>query len=241
MNTKLKLAIQNNNDLYKAVFDAQHIPSSIDEDKWYCVQKVPPYYSNIVTRSENWKPDSIFEQIDSASLSENWDSWSIKDSFQTLDLSSHGFNKLFDAEWMYLTAANFMALESEPKVIYKILENIEELSEWRLAWDSNKEIGEQIFYEEMLGNSNVKFLAGYKDNQLITGCLINKTESIYGISNFFAPDESVEWWSMIVSYLYTSLGKIDLVGYERSALLKQLANLGFENIGNLTVWLKNRP
>jgi hypothetical protein len=68
---------------------------------WVNRRHAPPYYSNAVTLN----PDDTGAQLAGiralldAGLS---DTWSVKDSFCTLDLSGLGFGVLFQAQWFAL-------------------------------------------------------------------------------------------------------------------------------------------
>jgi len=90
----------------------------------------------------------------------------------------------------------------------------------------------------MLNDPKIFFLAGYRHEKIITGCLINKTENVLGISNFFAPESKIEYWSEIIRFIHESVKIADIVGYERENFVEELQRLGFEAIGDLTVWLR---
>ena len=238
MNEKLRKAILNNNDLYEAVFKPHKINFDGNDKIRYSLEKVPPLYSNLVTISQDWKPDEIFKTINENFKNENWKEWSIKDSFGVLDLTKYDFEKLFDASWIYLESINFKPIQNSLKIRFEIIENEKTLQDWRKVWDENKELGKQIFQSEMLNDSSVFFLAGYRDEKIITGCLINKTENVLGISNFFSPEPKIEYWSEIIRFIYESVKIADIVGYEREDFVEKLQPLGFEAIGDLTVWLR---
>ena len=237
MNEKLRTAILNNNDLYRAVFKPLNIKSCRNDSIWYCLEEAPPFYSNLVTVSEHWKPDEIFQTIDKNFKDENRNEWSIKDSFAALDLSIYGFNKLFDANWIYLEAANFTPLKTAANLHFKVVKNEKDLSDWRIAWDSNEDLGKQIFHPDLLNDSKIHFVAGYKNENIECGCLLNETENILGISNFFAPEKTIEVWSETIEFVFDSIKAADIVGYERNPLTAKLKTFGFEAIGDLVVWL----
>lgn len=239
MNEKLKKAILNNNDLYEAVFSAQNIGFLRSDSIWYSLEKTPPFYSNIVTTSENWQPDEIFSSIEANFKRANWSKWSIKDSFASLNLKNHGFKKLFDAQWLYLEAAKFTPANKSLDIRYEIVNSEKMLTDWRTAWDNDEKLGKEIFLPAMLDNSEIYFIAGYKDEKIVSGCLINETADVLGISNFFAPDSKFEYWSEIIKFVYDSIAFSDIVGYEREDFVKKLRTLGFEAIGDLSVWLRN--
>lgn len=239
MNEKLKNAILNNNDLYEAVFNAQNIGFERNNEIWYSLEKTPPLYSSLVTVSEKWQPDEIFALIDDRFKRENWTEWSIKDSFAARDLRNYGFEKLFDAQWFYLEAAKFAPFDSFLEIEYKIVRDEKLLDDWRLAWDSNEHLGKMIFQSAMLGNPQIYFLAGCRDEKFVSGCLINKTADVFGISNFFAPEPKIEYWSAIIRFVHESIKLANIVGYEKKGFVNKLQPLGFEAVGDLTVWLRS--
>lgn len=237
MSGKRRKAILNNNDLYREIFTAQKIESNVTDSIWYCLDKTPPLYSNLVTISENWQPDEIFSEIKRKSEVEKWDKWSIKDSFGRLDLTEYKFEKLFDAKWIYLEAAKFRPLKNIGNLSFRIINSEKALNDWRLAWDANEELGKKIFGRKLLENPRVYFIAGYSENQIVCGCFINRTENVFGISNFFAPENKAEYWSETIKFIFDEIGRFDIVGYEREELAVNLRALGFETVGKLTVWL----
>jgi hypothetical protein len=239
MENKLKIAIQNNNDLYEAVFSQWDIPFQSNDEIWYSFEEVPPLYSNLVTRSPEWRPDATFTKIDNASSARQQD-WSIKDSFAVLDLSEHGFAKLFEAKWIHLQLSDFRPLSITHPLIYKILANEEELSTWRLAWDVDEQIGINIFSPRLLNNPRVKFIAGYRKEKLICGCMVNESNSILGISNFYSPARELTYWSDMLGFIFGCFDNKEIVGYERYDLVNQLETIGFRSLGNLAVWIKTR-
>jgi hypothetical protein len=240
MNDKLAKCIKNNNDLYQAIFESDHIKFHIKDDIAYTEKQIPPLYSNLVTRSKGWAPDDIFSNIDRHYEDENWSEWSIKDSFSVLDLAVYDFQKLFDAQWIYLQTTDFKPLERDDDLRYENIKTEKELSDWRIAWDSDVVLGEKIFKTKLLNNPNIDFIAGYEKARLISGCLVNKTDDLLGISNFFAPRQSISDWSNIVTFILKTIGNKDIVGYERESSVGALKILGFESLGSLTVWIKRR-
>lgn len=139
---------------------------------------------------------------------------------------------------MYLEAASFIAMEKSGNLHYEIVGKEETLSAWRLAWDLDERTGKEIFSPKLLNNSKVYIVAGYKEKQIVSGCFVNKTGNVLGISNFFAPSKDIYYWSDIISFIRESVECLDIVGYERNKLVDKLHLLGFESIGNLTVWEK---
>lgn len=240
MQNKIKKAIQNNNDLYEIVFKPHRINSHRTNSLWYCLEKTPPLYSNLVSVSADWTPDKIFKTVELNFEREKWERWSIKDSFARLNLKKYGFKKLFDAQWIYLEAANFKPSVGEKKLRYKIADNEKLLSAWRLAWDSDERLGKEIFRLELLDDPNAYFIAGFDDEKIMSGCFINRTDNVLGISNFFALNDNATYWAEMISFVFDSIERADIVGYERRNTVEKLRQLGFEAVGELIVWLKSR-
>lgn len=240
MKNKRRKAIRNNNDLYEEIFRSQNIESNRADSIWYCLCKTPPLYSNLVTVSEEWKPDDVFKAIDQKYEDEKWNEWSIKDSFGVLDLTEFGFGKLFDAQWIYLEAAKFTPENKIKNLKYEIVGSEEALTKWRINWDTDEKLGEQIFSSKLLDNPGVYFVAGYDGKQIVSGGFVNRTGDCLGISNFFSLTKDLGHWSEMISFIFGSIERLDIVGYERKEIVDKLRTLGFEPVGNLTVWLKER-
>ncbi len=240
MKDKIQQAIYNNNGLYEAIFANHQIKFKQTDFIRYSLEQTPPLYSNLVTISKDWKPDDIFGNIDIRYENEKWDEWSVKDSFGVLDLSEYGFTKLFEAQWIYLEAEKFKPYGTNGSLHYEIVTTENVLSAWRIAWDSDEQLGKEIFNPKLLNNPKVYFVAGYDGKQIVSGCFVNRTDNILGISNFFAPDKDNKYWSETISFIFGSIGQRNIVGYERNELADTLQTLGFVVVGDLTVWLKNR-
>lgn len=242
MKSKLEKAIDNNHGIYEAVFDSRQIPWTKTDDIWYSTSKVPPFNSNLVTRSFAWKPEEIFKSIDEESIKNGWESWSIKDSFNVLDLSPHGFVKLFEAQWLYLQSAAFLPVNNRSVLSYIVVRNEMELQQWREFWNVHNEGGNavQIYRNSILGDKNLSFVLGKNlIGEVVSIFLLNKTDDVLGISNFYAPGTLV-YWSDAILFIEKTWGPIDIVGYERRELLSELSILGCESVGELSVWIKEK-
>jgi hypothetical protein len=113
------------------------------------------------------------------------------------------------------------------------------LSAWRKAWNPNEKLGEQIFSLQLLNDPKIYFVAGYEGGQIKSGCLVNKTSDVLGISNFFSPSEDSRYWSDMVLFIHNQMEDADIVGYEHYNLAGMLRNLGFQPAGKLVVWSKS--
>jgi hypothetical protein len=239
--TRLRKAIDNNHGLYQAILVNHGVPFTIDKEIAYTLNNPPPLYSNLVTRSRMWRPDTIFNEINGTAEEEHWSGWSIKDSFDVLDLVPYGFEKLFNAQWIHLPAEKFTQVGSG-RTSYRVLRTSDELSDWISAWGGAEVTqGDEIFHPRLLENPSIHFVGGYESGKLICGCLVNATDDVLGISNFFAPLASASLLSNVLEFIFDAVGKRDVVGYKRHEFAEELGVLGFEAVGDLAVWLKQLP
>ena len=234
---KRQKASNNNLALYKSVFASHGIELRENSDIYYTTEQTPPLYSNLATRSPEWIPEEIFHRIDNNCVEQKWSEWSIKDSFQRLDLTKHGFEKLFDSKWLYLESENF-SHQNDTSTRFEIVTDSGGLQKWIEVWGEGVELGNSIYKPELLKDESVYFLIGYNDTEPDCVALLNKSDDVIGISNFFVPDNTKNKWSSLVSFIYSEVEVKDIVGYEDAKSLEKINALGFEPVGNLTIWLK---
>jgi hypothetical protein len=239
---KRQRAITNNIGVYEEIFSSNNIRFFKTNTLFYNLQKALPLMSNIVTRSRGWQPDVHFQQIDTAAINAGWDSWSIKDSFSVLNLSQFGFTRLIDATWIYLEGNSFKRSDTSTSLRWDLIKGRRELAAWRLAWNKNESggnVADLIFADRLVDTPRMHFIAGYAGESLVAGCILNRTEPVFGISNFFAAEDSAGTWSGMIEFIRASITSNDLVGYEQAPVIdRSLVGLGFEKVGDLTVWIK---
>jgi len=226
----IKLAVRNNVEWCELVCRSHNLPGKIEHNLWINAQKVPSYYPNIITLDKDINSEDQLQTINNV-VSLRPGEWSIKDSFNTLDLDKIGFSKLFEAEWIVAP----QNIHSNLK--YKIISDIESLKAWEKAWNNNS-VG--IFKQELLSDNQVKFIAYYKEDKIIAGAILNKSAEIIGLSNLFChTDSQAEFRLAFVKAAQTEFGNLPVVGYESGANLALAKSLGFESLGPLSVWIRN--
>lgn len=165
----------------------------------------------------------------------------MKDSFQDLDLSELGFEKLFEASWLWheFSAQPIGAGTSDIQWIRVV--SFDELQHWESAWSKTDGAGDapRIFYPSLLTDHTVTVLAGFRGKKLIAGGIANTSEAVAGLSNVFAPSnhESQVWADLLGNVQALFPGK-HVVGYEHGENLEAALECGFEAIGKLNVWLR---
>jgi hypothetical protein len=167
--------------------------------------------------------------------------WSVKDSFAVLDLEPEGFSRLFGAQWLYLEAGAFTPTLGGQDIRYQLVRDTAGLAAWRAGWDpADRQLGQELFGDGLLGNPDLWFVAGYDvAGKLTSGCLVNRTGGVLGISNTFGGEQGASWSDML-RFIVGTIGRRDIVGYEGPGLARGLRLLGFQPVGELTVWLKRR-
>jgi hypothetical protein len=236
----LNKAIDNSLHWYKNIFDSNSIDLKDLEDCFYSEVKVPPLFSCLATKNRNWKPDSIFESIDSRFIEEQWPEWTIKDSFKCLDLEPYGFSKLFDAKWLHLEKKSFIPISDLSNYEFKSARTREDLDQWIIDWGEGKEIGEQIFNSSLLDNPSVELVSFQNPSGNTEVVSLNKNDETVGVTNFFPQTNSDEMWKALVSYILGRHTDFDIVGYESGEAIKSTTNIGFTSVGNLSVWIKSQ-
>lgn len=239
---ELQQAVTNNNDFYDEVFGAHGLEFSRTDNAWYTLQRALPLNSNIATRSADWQIDWVFRAIAERARQEAWASWSIKDSFAVLQLEQLGFQRLFDAKWIYLKAGEFKPLGSRARQLrYVVLTTPTLLAAWRAAWNNHEQgenLAETLYIDALLAYPRIKFIAGYDGPSMVSGCILNQSDEVLGISNFFPPNASSKCWADMVQFIQTEIKETGLVGYEQDdEILDGLTKLGFRAVGDLTVWI----
>ena len=163
--------------------------------------------------------------------------WAVKDSFCTLDLASRGFRVLFDAEWIYLPVSRMKVIDSSAR--WEIARDDLAQAEWESAWgrSAGDASEDRIFLPSLLDDKEIAMVACYRDGHIVAGAVANRSDSVVGWSNFFAPaaeilDRARESLATIAEVFPGS----PIVGYEHGAELRNAHALGFESLGPLRVW-----
>jgi hypothetical protein len=166
--------------------------------------------------------------------------FSIKDAFDTLDLTKFGFHVLFDAEWIWFQPSPVARPKSRSSS-WSQIETERELIRWEAAWAaSGSPTASPVFLPTLLTDASLAFFGAQRDGQIVAGCIANCSRAgVVGFSNFFAPDSGRDRYRSEAVALVADFAKGNpLVGYDRGAELEGLQALGFRCVGPLRVWLR---
>ncbi len=245
----VRKCVMNNAQWYMAVCGAHGSAGELTESMYVNWCETPPFYGNAVclTPDQHEAQLAIIDRL-VASLEPIGDI-GIKDSFSTLDLSSRGFEVLFDATWIY-RAADVPCVAPQSRAGSELrCERVvgpRALADWEAAWryDAANTLSPSqppIFRPELLDDGECVFLSVVDRGQTLAGAIANRHAGVVGLSNTFGTDgSSRDRLATIIAaarVLHDPDG-LPLVGYQGRSQLPTFLELGFEAVGPLRVWLK---
>ena len=236
-------AARNNAIWCDTVCRAHGIPGEFHAQLWLSRQPVPRFYPNAVTFANPVAGSAQLAHMQQLLGESLPASAGVKDSFCTLELAPLGFQKLFEATWLWR--------ESRPQLDRAVAQvdwfrvrDADELGEWELAWNG-RSAGElavppvRVFPPALLADPNIVFIAALMNKRIVAGAIANRTDDVVGLSNVFAPDNAAaRFWPGCVGAAMDAFVGLPLVGYESGGELAIARSLGFEAVGPLRVWVR---
>jgi hypothetical protein len=216
------MAALNNARWCDAVCRAHGRPGRFLENMWVNAEPAPRFYPNAVTLAPG--DAAVSEQrgtIDILLKSNLPGRWSVKDSFNTLDLSRRGFDLLFDAQWV----------RQLPLLVARTSSGF--------AWQ--RVVESDAFPAALFKDENFAMFAGRRDGEVVAGGTLYKAENVVGLSNVVAePNDAVAVFRDLASLAAQTFPGLPLVGYESGNELKAATNAGFEPGDPLRIWVRER-
>ncbi|MEV0650751.1 hypothetical protein AB0I28_36405 [Phytomonospora sp. NPDC050363] len=213
-------AAANNASWCASMCRAHDLDTSGDGRVWRSPARTPLYYPDAVTLVPGLEAAEVLDGIDSSP------GCSVKDSFADLDLSAHGFEVLFEAEWIGRSSA--APLPAGDALEWR---RAGELAEWEAAWSGGEATG--LFTPRLLDDPSVLILEGRDDDGIKAGAVLNRGGGAVGVSNVFG--DGLAGATRASADL---LGATALVGYESGDDLDAALRVGFRSLGPLRVWLR---
>lgn len=239
--TTLVRAVANNLAWCDAVCRGAGGDCRLDATLWINAVVSPRAYPNAITRLDS--PQARREQLgrvgELATRLGAARGWGVKDSFAQLDLGPHGFERLFDAEWIHRPARSPHAGEGGT-LTWRRVDTADALSAWEAAWSGQgtPPTG-RVFADTLLGRPDIAFVAGHDGDRLCCGLVATRAAMVVGISNLFAtPAAPPDWREQACLAAQATAPGHDLVGYDSGDELGHFHGLGFRSIGPLRVWLR---
>jgi len=239
MKTSIAALAAHNNALWcDAVCRAHDRPGEFHESLWFTRLGAPRFYPDAVTMGGVEAAPAQTEAIAALVGSTRQRELSVKDSFQSLDLSSLGFEPLFDAEWVALSALPRGVHPSDYR--WTRVTSKAGLIAWEQSWAGEEvnaaAISEpRVFKSRLLVDPDVVFVSIQGDDGTAGGGILNRGAEVVGLSNLFG--RTID---MVYRRLAAIAGEIfppsALVGYERGHELEAAHQAGFKSVGPLRIW-----
>lgn len=180
---------------------------------------MPRFYPNVVTLQSG--KAVLAEQRDAIDIlvkSSLPGRWSVKDSFNALDLSRRGFELLFEARWI----RNAMPLPGAPSDI---------------VWQRETKSAAGLPFDD----PDFAMFTGRRGFQVVAGGMLYRAEGVVGLSNVVADatDARAVWRSLALLAAQT-FPRLPLVGYESGEELKAASDAGFEIGDKLRIWVRSK-
>jgi hypothetical protein len=236
--TGQRLCVLNNAELCDAICRSHGVPGIFSTEIWLQPRDGPAYHPNLITLLPAG-PEEQYAAIDGlrAVMPKGF---SLKDSFDCLDLSRRGLRKLFEAQWIWLEpgfSRPFPNMRGDTH--WTKVETAANLEKWEAAWAGNNPSPNPVFLPSLLRDETVSILSAGRDGEIAAGCIANRDRSkVTGFSNFFAPAaERDKWLAEAVGQVGTIAGGGPVAGYEKGEDLTAMLALGFRAAGPLSVWI----
>ncbi len=242
--SRIEQAARNNAIWCDTVCRAHGTPGEFYDALWINRYPVPRFYSNAVSLSGQRDSAMQLTRIQALIDSGLPGSWSVKDSFCTLDLTELGFQVLFKATWLWRATAATKPHGANTGTRWTWVRSAPELAQWETAWSSepaNTSVAllPRVFVPALLADQNLAFIAAYQDAAIVAGAIANRTDDVVGLSNAFASVANSDlFWAECVAAVQVRFPGLPLVGYQRGPGLAVAQAVGFERLHDLTVWIR---
>ena len=225
-NDWLAEAINNNAAWCDAVATSHGINASWINSVWYTENTMPPLYPNIITLEAEAEIHEFIDAIESRIPQ----GWGIKDSYAEFDLIGRGFKLAFKALWYYREPFQVIPDARAHGAQLKSVRTQSELDRWTTAWGEGKE----IFKLSLLENTSIELVYLERKEEIVAGMAVNQSGESVGISNIFGQQQEIIGCVSAVIDTHPAKG---IVGYGDRDELVALSAIGFQDIGELQVWL----
>lgn len=227
----MSAAARNNAGLCDSVCRTHGLQGDFGADAWSSSRRTPLLYPDAVTLRSDASAEEVLARIDRTGPGA-----SVKDSFACLDLSRFGFTVLFEARWIYRPAE--LPVSPVPlEYSWEPVEDPDQLAIWSGAWSAaNSASG--VFQPQLLADESVTVLGGWNSGRLVAGAVMNRSESVVGISNLFYSDvPAADAWAGCVQTVSRLWPGRAIVGYEHDGDLTIAIRYGFSPIGAVRIWV----
>lgn len=231
-NTDVASAARNNAEWCDIVCHSHGNAGEFHPHFWASRSRTPPRYPDAVTLDPEATAEGILEIVDAGSPG-----CSVKDSFDSLDLSPFGFRILFEADW--ITRSQERPIHPDVGTVrWRPVRDAGALQAWEAAWSGDQAVS-GLFRPALLDHASVSVLGGYLDDRVVAGAIANRSPDVVGVSNLFTTTGDLAGaWSGCLEALAGTFPPMPIVGYESGDALAAAREAGFKSLGRLRVWIK---
>lgn len=233
----LSAAIRNNALWCDAVCRGHDSPGEFSSTLWFHRSGTPPFYPDVVTLTDvETAPEQ--EETIAALVRADDRTWAVKDSYAALDLQPLGFEILFEAEWIGIRPR---PPATDPLSWQRIGDDAG-LQDWEGEWAKTNPTGTpRIFAERLLQDADIAFLLARESGRPLGGGILNRDAGVVGLSNIFAGEREQDAIRRgLLSQAAEIFPQLPVVGYDHGDALEAALALGFESLGLLRVWVRER-
>jgi len=236
MSAALLSAVRNNIAWCDAVVKTHGGDAGLTATHWINTKPSPRFYPNLITLTPG---DAGAQHEAIASLATHLaPGFGVKDSFAALDLSAHGFKKLFDAIWLWRPSALPSPTAELPGLRWQRVTNRPRLLAWERGFADDEE-PQGLFRAPLLADPDIAILGAWNRDDARGGAIFNRHAGATGITNVFAPhDLSAAFLKALVREAAAFANGQPLVTYVASDA-EDWQVLGFEPLGPLCIWIKS--
>ncbi len=213
---------------------------------WIMWHPAPPFYPNVITLADSPATTALIASIRNRIDSRIPDTWAVKDSFCTLDLSPLGFRPLFDATWIGRVPTRERPEVDLPHIRWQKLHRATELAVWEAAWrdapsDTADAISPRLFLPPLLMDDTIAIIAAYHHDRIVAGAIAQHTDQVIGLSNVFVSSQhDAALRAGCIAAVMDLFPALPIVGYESGDDLAAFLALGFRELGPLRIWERAR-
>jgi hypothetical protein len=231
MVTPAEIAATNNAHWCDLVARTHGVAGEFHRDSWTSPVRTPPLYPDAVTLVRVPDEAELLSRIDGSV------GCSVKDSFAAIDLAPDAFRVLFDAQWIWKPPLPEPSRSAPPH--WTRVTDPENLTRWEEAWrDTDGPQG--VFLPALLDDERVAVLAQRKDDSIVAGAILFRSDAAVGITNLFTREPKVaDTWPVCIDSAARLAPGLPIVGYESGPDLQIALSHGFEVVGPLRVWIKD--
>lgn len=120
-------------------------------------------------------------------LTQDGSVFAVKDSFSNLDLSTLGFEVLFDADWIWRDPEPQQLVTSRELRWTKVL-SLDDLEHWENGWHPDRGLGSPhrtVYGTALLFSESFSFVSAYSGSELVAGAALAVTEGTVGVACTF--------------------------------------------------------